>query len=530
MRMEQYLTLTNYALWEVIVNGDSGPAAASASAKGTIPPKTSEQKLAKKNEMKAKSTLLLAIPDEHLLKFYGCKDANKPDLDKLSMDDLYNNLKVYEAEIKGQSNSTSSSQNVAFVSLEDTSSTNESVNTSPSVSSASSQSQPSSSSYADDVMRGHFARECRVLRNQGNRNKENARRPEPVEAPANNALVVQDGISGFDWSFQAEEGPTNFALMAYSSPSSLSSDTERETLNKASLEILGYQMGLESVEARLVVHEKNEYVYAERIEFLNYDVKVRDINIKNLENQLEQALKEKNDLKLKLEKFETSSKNLSKLINSQVSANNKTGLGFDSQMNENELHKEVFVSAVDSVFESQMYESDSNKSEKEDNPVNNMYQKGEGYHVIPSLFIRNYMPPRSNLSFVGLDDSVYKSAVSESKASKHDVKTSEPETSKAELKTVSEPIICKPRVFNNAPIIKEWESDYDEENYLTSVNEKLIYTQAGHPRKFSQKAEDKSEEKRLEDVPIVWEFLKVFPEDLPGLPPNRQVEFQIELC
>ncbi|GKD01026.1 putative reverse transcriptase domain-containing protein [Tanacetum coccineum] len=45
----------------------------------------------------------------------------------------------------------------------------------------------------------------------------------------------------------------------------------------------------------------------------------------------------------------------------------------------------------------------------------------------------------------------------------------------------------------------------------------------------SKKSEDKSEEKRLEDVPIVREFLKFFPEDLPGLPPTRQVEFQIDL-
>ncbi|GJT39648.1 putative reverse transcriptase domain-containing protein [Tanacetum coccineum] len=45
----------------------------------------------------------------------------------------------------------------------------------------------------------------------------------------------------------------------------------------------------------------------------------------------------------------------------------------------------------------------------------------------------------------------------------------------------------------------------------------------------SKKAEDKSEEKRLEDVPIIREFLEVFPDDLPGLPPARQVEFQINL-
>ncbi|GJT79058.1 putative reverse transcriptase domain-containing protein [Tanacetum coccineum] len=45
----------------------------------------------------------------------------------------------------------------------------------------------------------------------------------------------------------------------------------------------------------------------------------------------------------------------------------------------------------------------------------------------------------------------------------------------------------------------------------------------------SKKTEDQSKEKRLEDVPIVWEFPEVFPEDLPGLPPARQVEFQIDL-
>ncbi|GJU95806.1 hypothetical protein Tco_1320562 [Tanacetum coccineum] len=45
----------------------------------------------------------------------------------------------------------------------------------------------------------------------------------------------------------------------------------------------------------------------------------------------------------------------------------------------------------------------------------------------------------------------------------------------------------------------------------------------------SKKTEDKSGEKRLEDVLIIREFPEVFPEDLPGLPPARQSEFQIDL-
>ncbi|GKF78283.1 hypothetical protein Tco_0230753 [Tanacetum coccineum] len=179
------------------MNGDA-PAVASTSAVGPIPPKTAKQKLARKNELEAKSTLLLGIPDEHQLKFHGIKNANtlweaikarsegldktydrfhklisqleihgevisqedanlkllrslpltwnnitlimrnKSDLDTLSMDDLYNNLKVYESEIKGQSSSISNSQNVAFVSSENTSSTNEAVNTAHDVSTANS--------------------------------------------------------------------------------------------------------------------------------------------------------------------------------------------------------------------------------------------------------------------------------------------------------------------------------------------------------------------------------------------------------
>ncbi|GJV12947.1 hypothetical protein Tco_1354488, partial [Tanacetum coccineum] len=76
----------------------------------------------------------------------------------MSMDDLYNNLKVYKAKIKSQSSSSSSlnSQNMAFVSLENINSTNKAVNTAHEVSTANSQGQASSPSYVDDVMFSFF--------------------------------------------------------------------------------------------------------------------------------------------------------------------------------------------------------------------------------------------------------------------------------------------------------------------------------------------------------------------------------------
>ncbi|GKE65475.1 hypothetical protein Tco_1519636, partial [Tanacetum coccineum] len=108
------------------------------------------------------------------------------------------------------------------------------------------------------------------------------------------------------------------------------------------------------------------------------DLNVRDNSITELKNQLAEALREKDDLKLKLEKFETSSMKLTKLINSQISVNNKSGVGFDSQMNENELHdchlnkREVFESASDSSV---------NEIEEENNQVNDRFNKVKGYHA-----------------------------------------------------------------------------------------------------------------------------------------------------
>ncbi|GJZ96236.1 hypothetical protein Tco_0668570 [Tanacetum coccineum] len=90
-----------------------------SSPSATPVPKTTKQLAAKKNQERVKSILLLAIPNEYLL------DRNKPDIDEIDIDDLYNNLRVYEDEMKRSSSSTSTSQNLAFLFSENTSSTNE---------------------------------------------------------------------------------------------------------------------------------------------------------------------------------------------------------------------------------------------------------------------------------------------------------------------------------------------------------------------------------------------------------------------
>nr|GFB97220.1 ribonuclease H-like domain-containing protein [Tanacetum cinerariifolium] len=76
MRIEQYFLMTDYSLWEVILNGDSlVPTRIVEGVVQPVAPTIAEQKLARKNELKARGTLLMALPDKHQLKFNSHKDA-----------------------------------------------------------------------------------------------------------------------------------------------------------------------------------------------------------------------------------------------------------------------------------------------------------------------------------------------------------------------------------------------------------------------------------------------------------------------
>ncbi|GJR93901.1 hypothetical protein Tco_0266075 [Tanacetum coccineum] len=449
LSIEQYFQVQDYALWDVIENGNSFKPAAqtTTNADGTstslIPsPVTTEEKVQKKNDVKARSMLLMALPNEHLMTFNQYKDAktlfaaiqtrfgesldsifnrlqkivsqpaildenisqedlnlkflrslpsewnthvvvwrNKPDLDTMRFDDLYNNFNIVEQEVKGttSSSSCSSSQNMAF--MLSPSSTNE-VNTANGVSTANTQvslasTQVSTTStqdleqiHEDNIeemdlkwqlallsmrtrrffqktgrkitingsdtvgydkskvecfnlhkMR-HFARECRGPRNQDsrNRNQDNSRRTVNVEETSSKAMVAIDG-AGFDWSYMADdEVPTNMALMAFS-------DSE---FNKSEFNLATYKRGLASVEEQLVFYKKNEVIFCEQLAVLKRDISYKDSELSMLKSELEKLKQEKESNQLKIEKFDNASKSLDKLIGSQITDKSRKGVGFVS--------------------------------------------------------------------------------------------------------------------------------------------------------------------------------------------------------
>ncbi|GKB17299.1 hypothetical protein Tco_0851222 [Tanacetum coccineum] len=265
-----------------------------------IPPTTAEEKTQMRLELKAISTLLMGVPNEHQLKFNSIKDdksllqaiekrlqklisqleiydetisqedvnqkflrsmspewntytivwRNKPEIDTLSLDDLNNNLKIYEPE-----GVVNTAHGATTISTQATAINSKTID-----------------NLSDVVICAFFA-------------------SQPNSLQLDNKDLQQinpDDLEEIDLRCdQAEEGPTNFALMAYSftsSNSEVSTDSNCSSsclenvkilkeqneqllndLRTSKLNAIAYKTSLESVEARLLVYKKNKSVYEEDI-------------------------------------------------------------------------------------------------------------------------------------------------------------------------------------------------------------------------------------------------------------------------
>ncbi|GJW00767.1 hypothetical protein Tco_1556018 [Tanacetum coccineum] len=393
-----------------------------------LPPKTAEEILARERERKAMTTLLMALPEDHLAKFHKMTDA-KDMWDAIKSrfggNDESNKMQKYILKQQFEGFSVSNSEGLhkgydRFQSLLSRLEIHgvESLNLilkalldhllvhimSPlfllkaltvtkyevilsiwvSTSSGYNSQRENSSSYTDELMYSffanqssgphldheyleqldefdleemdlkwevamismngkHFARECRLKGNTRYKSKDNGRRPRKQEEPK--ALVTLDG-EGVDWTDHAEDEQENFALMAYSNSGS---NTE------------------------------------EKIRFMKIDLDDKTDVLTYHKKLLAEAVKEKEELKTKLENFQSSSKGLSKLLNSQISKRDKSGLGYGDQVHDGVLSygNEVFQS----VF-------DSRSSDVEDSPVHDRFANVEGMHARPPLQMTEIICPQ----------------------------------------------------------------------------------------------------------------------------------------
>nr|GEW24838.1 uncharacterized mitochondrial protein AtMg00810-like [Tanacetum cinerariifolium] len=416
-RIQQYLQHEHYALWEVIEFGDSYVVPVSTASaettdtasdgtgkrKGMTVTLTTEDMQKRKNDVNARTTLLLSLPNEHQLRFSKHKTAqelwaailkifsgneatkktknnllkqqygnfkvegsetleqtfnklqvidsqlqfmdvaikpddlnkkfltslapewlmhtivwrNRSDLDTISLDDLGNEDVNTDSVFTASTNVPTASANIGVASIsQDT--------TCAYIASQSSGFDKSKVKCFNCHKMGHFARECRAPRSQDRGRRDNYRQGSKVKEQALKALMAIDGV-GWDWSYMAndeenhslvakKEAPTEFALMA------------TPVLKVRYLTTLW----LAQVESRLVEHKDREIKYCEKIKGLKYKTESSDDYIEILKKKLELIKKEKESLDGKLAGFETASKDLDSLLESQRLDKNKEGLGYSA--------------------------------------------------------------------------------------------------------------------------------------------------------------------------------------------------------
>ncbi|GJV04712.1 putative ribonuclease H-like domain-containing protein [Tanacetum coccineum] len=330
--------------------------------------------------------------------------------------------------LRTTSSSSTNTQNVAFVSSNNTSSTNGEVNIAHGVTTASTQATIVNSTtinnLSDAVICAFFASQPnsphldnKDLQQINHDNLEeiylsfgkakeqgSTRKSVPVETTTSNDLISCDGLGDYDWSDQAEEGQKTILLhsWAYSLQSSNCKVSTNSNWSSSCLENFK------------ILNEQNEQLLKDlRTSKINAITYKTEVAITELRRKLELTQKQKDEIQLTVEKLENSSKSLSKLIDCQIVDKCKTGLG---------------------------------------------------YNAVPPPYTGNFLPPKHDLSFSGIEEFVNEPIVSEPTVKKPVVETSEAKASADKPKVV--------RKNNGAPIIEDWVSDSEEEDVPQAKKEK----------------------------------------------------------
>ncbi|GJZ30681.1 ribonuclease H-like domain-containing protein [Tanacetum coccineum] len=346
LRIEQYFQIQDYALWEVIENGNSFKPVprTTQNADGTstsmIPGAvTTEEKTQKKNDVKARSMLLMALPNEHLLTFNQYKDA------KTLFDVIQTRFGGNDATKKTQKTLL----NTASPSISNDSFQDSTANLSDATVYAFLANQPNGSQLVHEDIEQIHEDDLEEIDLKWQLTLLSMRARRYYQRTGKKITINGSDTAGYDKSKLYGRRRSDYKHGTYAfSDSEVYNDktcsntclksfetlkTQLDNLivefNKYEFNQATYKRGLASVEEQLVLYKKNEVMFCDQIVVLKRDASFKDSEIIALKSEMEKLKKEKECNQIKIDKFENASNCLDKLIRSQISDNSRKGVGYN---------------------------------------------------------------------------------------------------------------------------------------------------------------------------------------------------------
>ncbi|GJW34985.1 putative ribonuclease H-like domain-containing protein [Tanacetum coccineum] len=300
---------------------------------------------------------------------------NKADIKTMSIDDLYNNFKIVEQDVKKFVGASSGAQNLAFMTAPSTSSTNDVHTANPAyeVSTVNSNintvcPQVSTANFSDNTVYAFMVEnpngsnllqqdleqiheddlEAMDLKWQLSLLSMRAKRY--FQRTGNKIFINANDTAGYDKSkvecfnchkmghFAREcRAPRNKEVQFKYQDNTRKQGNNKDTSSKAMLAIDGvaviYKRGLATVEEQLITYRKNEVLFSEEVTVLKREVACKDYEINVLKSEFEKVNQEKEGIEFKIEKFDNALKCLDKLLGSQITEKSKKGLGYNVTLN-----------------------------------------------------------------------------------------------------------------------------------------------------------------------------------------------------
>ncbi|GKB12287.1 putative ribonuclease H-like domain-containing protein [Tanacetum coccineum] len=458
MRIEQYIQMIDYALWEFIKNGTTLPKTTVEGVVTVMHITTAEEKAQRRLKVKARSTLVMGIPNEHELKFNSIKDAKKSleavekrfgrnattkKTQRNLLKQQYENFTAPSSEMLDQTFDRLQKL-VSFGGNDESKKMQKYI--------LKQQFEGFSVSNSEGLHKGYD-----MFRSLLSHLEIHGAGVSIEDANHKFLRVFESDVKGSTGSSSSAQ---NFAFV--SSESTSSTNDVSTAYNHEDLEQLD-EFDLEEMDLKWQVA-----IISMRLK--KFYKKTDQKEIKKAEEEMHGTL----DIKQKTIGGDLENRRNLKLYNlgsdTEMSAKNKSRLGYGDQVHEGVLSYENEV--FQSVF-------DSRSSDVEDSPVHDRFVNVEGMHAVPPPMIGNYMPPGLDRE---VDDFMFTYGPKQCKTSESDTQTSnfdscESNSSVDTLESVLEPVVVEPivvsqpKVWSDAPIIKEYESDSDDEYVIQPSKE-----------------------------------------------------------